>query len=45
MVLSQGPHEHIGVKGDKIEIAIAADKAFLAAHPARRPNKNKGEVQ
>jgi hypothetical protein len=34
--LKGGQHEHIGVKAETIERAIAADEKWLAAHPSKR---------
>jgi hypothetical protein len=40
--LAQGQHQHIGVKDQTLQRAIAADKAFLAAHPVRQIQEQAG---
>jgi hypothetical protein len=41
-----GPqHEYIGLSPRRIELAIADDLAFLAAHPIRQPKGDADEAK
>jgi hypothetical protein len=40
-VLAAGQHEFTDVKTERVDRAIAADLAFLAAHPVRQSNRRR----